>query len=282
MLECVVNVSEGRDSSVISAIAAAGGDQVLDVHSDPDHHRSVVTLAGSSTEQAAREVARRTVELVDIRHQRGVHPRIGALDVVPFVPLGPDGSASADPDLDAALRARDEFADWAASTLALPCFLYGPERRLPDVRRRAFSDLPPDRGPSRPHPTAGACAVGARPPLVAYNLWLSTSEPQVAASMARELRGAQPATVRAIGLAVAGSTQVSCNLLQPSRFGPAECYDAVERLAAEQGVKITRAELVGLVPAYLVQSTPPARWAQLDLDPERTIEARLTTGLRSS
>lgn len=285
MLECVVNVSEGRDSSVISALTSAGGDQLLDLHSDPDHHRSVITLCGRSTEHAARDVARRTVELIDIRSGHGVHPRIGALDVVPFVPLNPDGSASADADLAAALRARDEFADWAASTLELPCFLYGPERPLPEVRRRAFVDLAPDSGPGRPHPTAGACAVGARHLLVAYNLWLSTDDQEVAASIAREIRGT---TVRALGLAVAGRTQVSCNLLRPTSFGPAECYDAVERLAEDQGVRITRAELVGLVPAGLVEATPPERLAQLDLDPARTIEARLAAaggavpGLRSS
>jgi len=276
LLECVVNVSEGRDSSVISAIASAGGDQVLDVHSDPDHHRSVITLGGAATEQAAREVARRTVDLIDFSHHSGVHPRIGVLDVVPFVPLGPRGSAPVDGDLAPALRARDDFANWAASDLGLPCFLYGPERELPEVRRRAFVDLAPDRGPKSPHPTAGACAVGARFPLVAYNLWLSTADREVAASIARQLRGD---SVRALGLVVGDATQVSCNLLRPMQFGPAECYDAVERLSAAYAVEVTRAELVGLVPAGVFVSTPPERRGQLDLDPDRTIEARLEAAL---
>lgn len=272
MLECVVNVSEGRDASVVASIAAAGAEQVLDVHSDPDHHRSVITLAGADVEGAVRALARRTLDLIDIRHHAGVHPRMGALDVVPFVPLGPGGAYEAGCDLTPALRARDEFAAWAASTLELPCFFYGPERDLPEVRRRAFVDLAPDRGPELPHPTAGACAVGARTVLVAYNLWLSTQDRLAASSIARELRGA---AVRALGLVVGNSAQVSCNLLQPTSFGPAECYDAVARLAAERGVTITRAELVGLVPAAVVDSTPPERLHELDLGPERTIEARL-------
>jgi glutamate formiminotransferase len=154
----------------------------------------------------------------------------------------------------------------------LPCFCYGPERTLPEVRRRAFVDLEPDAGPSQPHPTAGACAAGARFALVAYNLWLSISDIQVARSIARAVRG--PA-VRALGLAAGETTQVSCNLLDPLHFGPARAYDAVDRLAHELGVEITGAELVGLVPAAVVTSTPPERHHQLDLDPGRTIEARL-------
>jgi glutamate formiminotransferase len=274
VLECVVNVSEGRDTSLISSVVAAGGDQVLDVHNDPDHHRAVITLGGDETEDAARAVARRTVELVDIRHHRGVHPRMGALDVVPFVPLGPEGSALfIGDDLTPALAARDRFARWAAQELALPCFCYGPERTLPEVRRRAFVDLEPETGLSQPHPTAGACAVGARFALVAYNLWLSTSETQVARAIARELRGPG---VRALGFAAGGITQVSCNLVDPVHFGPARAYDAVNHLAHKLGVEITRAELIGLVPAHVIASTPPERHQQLDLDPEHTIEARLT------
>lgn len=273
MLECVVNVSEGRDETVISAIAAAGADHLLDVHADPDHHRAVMTLGGAATQEVVREIARRTVELVDVRHHHGVHPRIGALDVVPFVPLGPR-NAVVEPggELGPALDARDGFARWAGSELALPCFVYGPERTLPEVRRRAFVDLEPDEGPSQPHPTAGACAVGARFALVAYNLWLSTSDIHVARAIAGRIRG--PA-VRAIGLTAGSVTQVSCNLVDPMSFGPAEAYDAIDRLARDHSVRITRAELVGLVPALVVASTPRARHGQLDLDPERTIEARL-------
>ncbi len=162
---------------MIETIAAAGGPAVLDVHSDGDHHRTVLTMGGGDVEEAVMAVARRTVEVIDLRRHHGVHPRLGALDVVPFVPLDGNGAPlSGDGDLSGAMAARDRFARWAGEALDLPCFLYGPERTLPTVRKTAFHGLQPDTGPDRPHPTAGACAVGARPALLAYNLWLSTGD----------------------------------------------------------------------------------------------------------
>jgi glutamate formiminotransferase len=285
VLECVVNVSEGRDLGVVTAIAAAGGDCLLDVHTDADHHRSVLTLAGPGPrlEDAVRAVARSTLEHIDLRHHEGVHPRLGALDVVPFVPLGPGGSpdlgiagnpgGSPNPGLAPAIAARDRFAAWAGAELGLPCFLYGPERTLPEVRRHAFGPLAPDFGPAGPHPGAGACAVGARPALVAYNLWLATPDLSVARAVAKAIRG--PA-VRALGLAVDGVTQVSCNLVDPLAFGPAQVYDAVRRLAEEAGTELARAELVGLAPAAVVEAVPSTRRAALDLDSDKTIEALLS------
>jgi glutamate formiminotransferase len=273
LLACVANVSEGCDERVIRAIAAAGGDCVLDVHRDPDHHRSVFTMAGAGLEDAARNVARRSVELVDLRRHRGVHPRLGALDVVPFTPLDAAGSpVMARGDLSDAVAARDRFATWAGRTLALPCFVYGPERSLPEVRRRAFVEVAPDTGPAHLHPTAGACAVGARFALVAYNVWLSTDDLVVATSIAATIRG--PA-VRALGFRTGGVTQVSCNLVDPMSVGPAVVYDEVDRLARGAGVRVTRAELVGLAPAAVVEAEPRGRWEQLDLDPDRTLEARI-------
>jgi glutamate formiminotransferase len=272
-LACVVNFSEGRDESVIGAIATSGGSTVLDVHSDRDHHRTVLTLAGDDLEEAVRTVARRTVELIDLRRHEGVHPRLGALDVVPFVPLDARGSPVVGAgDLSSAVRARDRFARWAGDVLALPCFLYGPERTLPTVRKEAFAGLDPQTGPPSPHPTAGGCAVGARPALVAYNVWLATSDINVATTIAVAVRG--PA-VRALGLATAGVTQVSCNLIDPILVGPGQIYDAVERLARDAGTSVTRAELVGLAPAAVVASVPRHRWEELDVDSERTVEARL-------
>lgn len=275
MLECVVNVSEGRDDAVIGQIVAAGGDLVLDVHSDADHNRTVLTMAGAELEPAVRAVARRTVEAIDLRRHSGVHPRLGALDVVPFAPLDSHGRPLAPGgDLSEALGARDRFALWAGDVLDLPCFSYGPERSLPDVRRRAFAGLDPDSGPPAAHQTAGACAVGARFVLVAYNLWLATSDLDVARSIARSVRGPH---VRALGLRVGQATQVSCNLTDPSSVGPAFVYDAVERLARDLHTAITRAELVGLAPRDVVVSTPPSRRRRLDLDLDRTIEERLRT-----
>jgi glutamate formiminotransferase len=261
VLACVVNVSEGRDAGVLAALDAAAGRSFLDRHTDHFHHRSVVTIGGPDVEAAVRAVARVVVARVDLRDHAGAHPRIGALDVVPFVPL-------ADAPMADALAARDDFATWAGRELALPCFLYGPERTLPAVRRGAFTTLAPDAGPAAPHPTAGGCAVGSRPVLVAYNVWLDAS-PDEARAVATAVRDPQRG-VRALGLDVGGRAQVSMNLTDPSRCGPADAYDAVARLATVAG-----AELVGLVPEAVLRAIPPDRWAELDLAPSRTIEARL-------
>jgi glutamate formiminotransferase len=267
LLECVINISEGRDHQVVAAVAAAGGTAVLDVHSDPHHHRSVLTLAGNphAVAEAARSVARSTVSLVDLRGHEGVHPRFGSLDVVPWVSL--DGWPVEDGDEGRAVDARDTFARWAAAELGLPCFLYGPERSLPEVRRSAWRSLAPDFGPDRPHPSAGSSAVGARPVLVAYNLWLAKADLDLARRLASDLRGPR---LRALGLRVGDAVQVSFNLVDPWKLGPGAVHDAV---AARTAVK--RAELVGLVPASVLSREPSRRWAELGLDSSATIEARL-------
>lgn len=257
MLECVVNVSEGIDPDRLGRLRAAAGPDLLDVHTDAHHNRSVLTLVG---EEAPRRLATEAVAELDLRTHEGAHPRIGVVDVVPFVAL--DGSTPAD-----AQAARDRFCAWAAAELEVPCFAYGPERTLPDVRRHAFRELAPTTGPDRPHPSAGAMAVGARRVLVAYNLWLAEPDLALAQAIARDLRAPQ---VRALGLAVGDEVQVSMNLVDPTVVGPADVWDAV---AVRSG--IARAELVGLVPGAVLERTAPERWAQLDLAPTRTIEARL-------
>ncbi len=259
MIEAVVNVSEGRDLGIVGQIGAAAGKLLLDTHSDPFHHRSVYTLAGEAEEieLATLALSRRAVELVDLSGHRGVHPRLGAVDVVPFVPY-------AEP-YEVALAARDRFAA-ALSSEEVPCFLYGPERTLPEIRRRAWVSLSPDLGPKAPHPTAGATCVGVRGVLVAYNLVIESTIER-ARGIARALRGP---SVRALGLPVGGEVQVSFNLIEPDRVGPAQVYDEVERL-----VPIRRSELVGLVPGPVLERIPRARWRQLDLAEERTVEARL-------
>jgi glutamate formiminotransferase len=259
-LECVINVSEGHAGDALDAITAAGGAQLLDVHRDEHHNRAVLTVAGREVEAAARRVAETAVERLDLRTHQGVHPRIGVVDVVPFVPL--DGSTFED-----AIAARDRFAAWAGEVLELPCFLYGAERPLPSVRRGAFRDLMPDTGPPRPHPTAGACAVGVRALLLAYNLWLADGTVEQAGELAVALRGEH---VRALGLDLGDHVQVSINLLSPFEVGPADVYDAVATTAP-----IARAELVGLAPEAVLAAIPRERWLQLDLDESRTIEARL-------
>ncbi len=264
MLECVVNISEGRRPDVLAELADACGDDLLDVHTDADHHRSVLTLVG---EDAPRRLAAAAVDRLDLRDHDGVHPRIGVIDVVPFVAL--DGSTAAD-----ARAARDRFCAWAGDELALPCFRYGDERTLPEVRRGAFTTLAPDCGPANPHPTAGGCAVGARPLLVAYNLWLAEDDLDRARAIAATVRG--PA-VRALGLQVGSEVQVSMNLIDPLVVGPADVWDAVSIEAP-----VARAELVGLVPEAVLDATPQERWSPMDLSADRTIEARLDRRRRTS
>jgi glutamate formiminotransferase / 5-formyltetrahydrofolate cyclo-ligase len=277
VLECVVNLSEGRDVALLRSISEVAGDQLLDVHMDAHHNRSVLTVAGSRTEDVALRIARRTVELIDVRDHTGVHPRMGALDVVPFVPLTAGGSASAsDPDLDVAISARNRFAQRVGEELAVPCFCYGPGRSLPEVRKRAFVDLFPDFGPPEPHPTAGSCAVGARRVLIAYNLWLSTSEVRIARVIAAKLRSPY---LRALGFPVGDATQVSLNLVEPFSFGPEAAYDAVAQLAGRAGTGIARAELVGLAPREVVEAVTPARRDELGLSIEQTIESRLESAV---
>ncbi|HEY4947427.1 MAG TPA: hypothetical protein VII19_05965 [Acidimicrobiales bacterium] len=290
--ECVINVSEGRNTGTIDAIRVAGGHVVLDVHSDPEHHRSVLTLGGplDAVEDAAQRVVVEAVARIDVRAHAGIHPRLGAADVVPFVPLPSHRPSAAVPSAGSAgeawprvLEARDRFAVWAGTTLGLPCFLYGPERSLPEVRRRAFRSLTPDTGPLEPHPTAGASAVGARPVLVAYNLWIAgasggTPEEErvravaVARSLANDLRG--PA-VRSLGFAVDAGAQVSLNLIDPAALPVADVYDAVASGAESMGCRVLRAELVGLAPAEVLDAAPRPRWVELDLSEDRTIEGRL-------
>lgn len=252
-----MNVSEGRDETVLRTLSAAAGSALLDLHRDHDHHRSVFTLAG---EHAVRELATVAVSLVDLTGHDGVHPRIGVVDVVPFIALG-------DTDPAEARRARDDYARWSARVLGVPCFVYGDERTLPEVRRTAFTTLRPDTGGTAPHPTAGASAVGHRGVLVAYNLWLADPDLDLARRLARDLRS--PA-VRALGLQVGDRVQVSMNLVAPHQEGPAQVFDAVARRTAVAG-----AELVGLVPRQVLEATPRHRWAELDLAEDRTIESRL-------
>ncbi len=257
MLECVVNVSEGRDRDVLVQLASSVSGDVLDVHTDHDHNRSVFTLVG---EDAPRRLARTVVAIMDINDHSGVHPRLGVVDVVPFVPL--EGSTWAD-----AVTARNEFAQWADQELQVPCFLYGDERTLPDIRRGAWNQLQPDTGPRTPHSTAGAMCVGARQPLIAYNLWLEGVDLAATKKIAASVR---TSTIRTLGLQVGNFTQVSINLVSPDVSNPAHAFDAVQQYA-----DIHHAELVGLLPREVLFSIPEGRWENLDLADEKTIEWRL-------
>lgn len=297
LVECVPNVSEGRRPEVVDEIAAAfAGPEVLvlDRSSDPDHNRTVLTLAGPGTALVAAAVAgaRACARLIDLTRHRGVHPRMGALDVLPFVPLGRATvlRGAADPDLDCAalaLRAGRRIAEEAG----IPVYLYGaaarrPERAaLPAVRGRGFEalDAAPDFGGPGPHPTAGATAVGAREVLVAYNVDLAGADLELArriASAVRERDGGLPA-VRAMGVALEGRglVQVSMNLLDYRVTPPAAAFAAVADLAARAGARVVRSEVVGLLPAAALAGTDPA---DLRLDvADLLLEQRLARALRA-
>ncbi len=282
IFECVVNVSEGRNDAVLGRLADAAAPVLLDLHRDPDHHRSVLTLAGPAhaVATAVRALATESVARLDLRDHAGAHPRLGVLDVVPFVPYEPGRPAPE--DLAPAVTLRDAFAHWLGAQLGVPSFLYGPlpggrARSLPDVRRRAFAagggGLSPDFGPAQADPRTGATAVGARRVLVAYNVWVSSAE--VARRVAPLVRRPE---VRALGLAVGDRAQVSCNLLEPGRYGPGALYDAVFALVAQSGGEVEGAELVGLIPEGVLAAVPRHRWAELGLSSEQTIEGRLAAG----
>jgi len=260
LLACVVNVSEGRDAAFLAAADDCTASSRLDRHSDPDHHRSVFTLAGPSLEADVARLARLCLTRLDLRRHEGAHPRLGVLDVVPFVSLRGNPTE--------ARRARDRTARLLAHDLGVPVFLYGPERSLPEIRRSAFRTLEPDLGPSRADPRVGATACGVRGPLVAYNLWLDPRTPLARArQVAAALRGPE---VRALAFRLGDRLQLSFNLLDPQVVGPAEIMDRAASL-----VSVVGAELVGLLPAAVLARIPPDRWGPLDLDVTRTVEWRL-------
>ena len=275
MFECVVNISEGRLATA-SELAWSARRSLCDVHADAVHHRSVVTLINERDElrRDVRALISATMERLDLRSHRGVHPRFGVVDVVPFVALD-------DEHPDDAEALRDETAEWIATSFEVPVYLYGPQRdgatrTLPDVRRGAFAGLTPDFGPSEPHPQRGASAVGARDILVAWNLWVRGVSLDAGRAIARALRSEH---VRSLAFAIDPFVQISCNLVAPAQVGPEVVYDRVVALLAE-GV-IDHAELVGLAPDAVLAAAPQRRWAELGLARETTIEARVASRRRA-
>ena len=292
MIECVPNFSEGRDPEVLKAIVEAiEARQVhlLDHGLDPDHNRAVVTFAGESDEvlAAAFEAVRVASERIDLTRHEGVHPRMGATDVCPFIPLA--GS-----DMQQCVVLAHRLGTRVAEELSIPVYFYGeaallPERQaLPNVRRGGFeglrsaiaSERPPDRGPSRLHPTAGAVAVGARPFLVAFNVNLATSDLAVARAVARAVResnGGLPG-IRALGLAIeeGRTAQVSMNVCDYRRTSLSAVFDEVRRLARERGVEVRESELIGLAPSAALDSSIASHVRLPDFDPKRhVLEERL-------
>jgi glutamate formiminotransferase / 5-formyltetrahydrofolate cyclo-ligase len=283
-LESVPNFSEGRDHATIEALGEALGShaRVLDVHADPDHNRSVFTLVGSEPELidallAAVAVAR---ERIDLRAHEGAHPRIGAADVLPLVPIVPA-------DLERARRAARELGA-RIGALGLPVFLYAPPERGPAFYRRGGSaglarrlesgELVPDFGPPRLDPSAGAVIVGARGPLVAFNVNLR-GPLELARAIAATLReggGGFPG-VRALGLELprAGLVQVSMNIEDWRLAPPHVLLEAVRAQAAQRGVELAGSELVGLIPAGAALAAAGDKLGLAGLTPERVLELRL-------
>lgn len=267
LVECIPNFSEGRKPErvrlIADAIAAIKPACVLDTHIDPDHNRSVITFVAPPEKivEAAVSAVRRAAELIDMRTHSGEHPRLGATDVLPFVPL--DGVS-----MDDCVRIAHEAGTIIARDLSIPVYYYEraalrPERvNLEDVRRGALEllreqitthpDRTPDAGLAQVHESAGAIAIGARPFLIAFNVILRSSDIAIARQIARTIRARNGGLsfVKALGfrLQTRGLVQVSMNLINYEVTGMGAAYDAVQREANHMGVEIESAELVGLVP----------------------------------
>jgi glutamate formiminotransferase len=290
LFEAVPNFSEGRDREKISritdAVRAVPGVRILGLHSDPDHNRSVLTFAGEEDPvlSGAVELAKVCAAELDLGSQAGEHPRMGVLDVLPFVPL--EGAT-----MDDAVRLARRAAELLGS-LGFPVFLYGAaataahRRDLPDVRRAGYEGVArrlddpswrPDHGPHVLDPRRGAVAVGARPFLVAFNAFLDTDDVEVARTVARRIResgGGLPA-VRALGFLVDGKAQVSMNLTDLERTPIPVALEAVRSAAARLGASIESTELVGLAPLSAVLETARYYLGLRELKPEHVLETRL-------
>jgi glutamate formiminotransferase len=292
LVECVPNVSEGRRADVIAALAhaiAGPGVRVLDQSSDPSHNRTVFTFAGEPApmHQAVLRLFASAIAHIDLRAHAGVHPRVGAVDVVPFVPL--EGTTMV------------TCVDLARSTAALvaqqygvPIYLYEDaavqehRRNLADIRRGGFEGLAarmgqaewrPDFGGPEPHPTAGMSVMGARPILIAYNVNLASDRLDVAKRIAKAIRASSGgfSHVKAMGVMLEhrGLAQVSMNLTDYRHTSMTTVFDAVEREARVDEVSVLESEIVGLVPADALPPDPITRLKLSPADVDKVIEVRL-------
>lgn len=270
-LLAVPNVSEGRDAAAIARLerAFSEGVSLLDRHSDPDHNRTVFTLAGepAALGEALASGAAAAIAAIEMTEHEGIHPAVGALDVCPLVWTGPG-------ERDAARATAIAVAE-RIGALGVPVFLYGELASGPARAERAYfrnggltelwlrmegGELRPDHGPELPHRTAGATLVTARPPLAAFNVELDSGDIDLARAVAAALResGGGPPGVRAIGLAISsGRTQVSTNVHDPLAVSLGEVVERVRALAAPLGARPVEAELVGLVPEAALAGYPP-------------------------
>ena len=293
LIECIPNFSEGRRPEVIEQIAGAvrsvDGVSLLDVQSDATHNRCVVTFVGPDGPivEAAFRAVRKASELIDLNEHEGAHPRFGATDVCPFVPLRSE-------DMPVCVDAARTLARRVAGELAIPAFLYEdaaqtPERRnLAVIRGQGFEEMAeligsapaktPDEGEARVHPTAGAVAVGARFPLIAFNVNLDSDDLELAKRIAVEIREKDGGMkcVKAIGLQLEdGAAQVSMNLTDYRVTSPADVVAVIGEKAATEGVAIRESEVVGLLPQDVLVRLAQEALRAKDLTREQVLEARV-------
>jgi glutamate formiminotransferase / 5-formyltetrahydrofolate cyclo-ligase len=293
VIECVPNVSEGRRTDVVDrlvhAVEAVPGARLLDRSSDASHNRSVITMAGEPAPLKAAVLALFEIAVaeIDLRSHTGEHPRLGAVDVVPFIPI--EGATMGD-----CVRLAKETGADVAQRFKVPVYLYeeaatNPGRKnLADIRRGQFeglaakmsqSEWAPDYGPAAPHPSAGATVIGARMPLIAYNINLDTDRLDVAKKIAATVRfssGGLP-HVKAMGVALEdrGIVQVSMNLTNYQEMPILRVYDAVKAEATRHGVTVLESEIVGLVPAAALPSDAQAVLQLVSFTPRQILETKL-------
>ncbi|OPY89179.1 MAG: hypothetical protein A4E72_01192 [Syntrophus sp. PtaU1.Bin208] len=291
IIECVPNFSEGRNrdivEGIISALTAVPGIRLLDCSMDPDHHRSVITFVGSPEEvvDGALAACNRAAELIDMRkHEGGVHPRIGAVDVVPFIPL-------ADAEMSDAVGAAHRFGAMFGERNRIPVYFYGasalsPDRKeLPDIRRGGYERLAerlkdpkwkPDAGPALFNARSGATAVGARIPLVAFNVVLNCSNLKAAEDIARCIRQSSGGLrhVKAIGVPLKsrGVVQVSMNLTDYRETSMRRVFDEIQARGELLGIEILESELIGLAPQAALNGCSPEYFKLKDFAERRILE----------
>ncbi len=296
IIECVPNISEGRRLHIVDQIVQPlrdmPGVHLLDLQSDAAHHRSVITLAGEAAPlgEAVLTLFDRALAHIDLRTHKGEHPRLGAVDVVPFVPI--EGATLAD-----CVELAKEVGAAVGERFELPVFLYeeaaaAPARKnLEDIRRGEFEGLPakladpawaPDFGPARPHPSAGATVIGARMPLIAYNINLATDRLDVAKRIAVAVRmssgGFRYVKAMGVELTERGIVQVSMNLTNHEKSPLARVFETVKREAARYGVQVLESEVVGLVPARALIATAEFYLQIAGFKADQVLETRLQSG----
>jgi glutamate formiminotransferase / 5-formyltetrahydrofolate cyclo-ligase len=293
LVECPLNFSEGQRQDVIASIKQAAlrpGVDVLDISSDADHNRSVITIIGrpKELEESVLSLVARAIELIDLRQQRGTHPRVGAVDVVPFVPVRGATMAQC---VDMARRVGERIG----RELQVPVYLYekaatAPHRRnLAEVRAGEFEGLPakmqdplwkPDFGPGSAHPSAGAVVVGARTYLVAYNVYLGTKDLQIGKAIAHALRARDGglANVKALGMFIKerDMVQISMNLVDPFHTPIYRVIEAVRTEARRYGVPVVESELIGLLPLETLLETARYYLQLPHLRAEHVLETRVS------